>query len=50
MSEDTKWSMRWAKGVVECEQLHYALRPQPKVHTQSWIFVSYGGISIQGHE
>jgi hypothetical protein len=50
MPEDAKWNMRWAKGVVECEQLHYALRPQSKVHIQSWSSVSYCGISVQGHE
>jgi hypothetical protein len=50
MPEDAKWSMRWAKSVVECEQLHYALRPQSKVHIQSWSFVSYCGISVQGYE
>jgi hypothetical protein len=47
MPENGKWSKRWAKGVVECEQLYYALRPQSKVHIQSWSFVSYCGISVK---
>jgi hypothetical protein len=50
MPEDAKWSMRWAKGVVEYEQLHYTLRPQSKVHIQSWSFISYCGIIVRGHE
>jgi hypothetical protein len=32
MPEDRKWITRWAKNVVECEQSHYALRPQSNVH------------------
>jgi hypothetical protein len=46
MLEDAKWSTRGAKRVVECEQLHYALRPQSKVHVQSLRSVSYCGISF----
>jgi hypothetical protein len=50
MPEDAKWNVRWAKDVVECEEHHYASRPQSKVHIQSWNFVSYCGISVQGHK
>jgi hypothetical protein len=50
MPEDAKWSMKWIKGVVECEQRHYALRPQSKIHIQNWSSVFYCGISVQEHE
>lgn len=34
MLENAKWSIRWAKGVVECEEVHSAQRPHSKVHVQ----------------
>ena len=46
MSKDTKCSMTLAKGIVECDELHYALTPHFKVVMSNFVGLVLIGVQV----